>query len=140
MKHSRRVVVVALVAVTALTAVLGRGREVGAQDRGYTLVGWNNLGMHCMDADFSRLLDPAPLQHHPRPADRPLRAARGHARRGITVTYEAVADPDRLDQHAPRSARPTSGTTSLALFGAAPAPDLGLAGFACPAPPTRRSR
>jgi len=22
---------------------------------GYTVVGWNNLGMHCMDADFSVL-------------------------------------------------------------------------------------
>ena len=59
----------------------------------YTLVGWNNLGMHCMDPDYqvfallppyntfqAQLVDPSGQL-----VDAP---------NGITVTYEAVADPD----------------------------------------------
>ena len=59
------------------------------------LVGWNNLGMHCMDARLLRLLAPAALQHDSRPAHRPAGALWSRdPRPGITVTYEAIADPD----------------------------------------------
>jgi len=59
----------------------------------WTLVGWNNLGMHCMDADYAifsllppyntiyaQLIDPqGGLVTDPS---------------GVTITYEAVTDPD----------------------------------------------
>ena len=103
-----------------------------AQDSGYTLVGWNDLGMHCMDADYSvfsilppyntihaQLIDPSgDLVTNPS---------------GITVTYEAVADPDG-------SINVSSITKTnfwdwvTELFGASPAPDQGLAGSDMPGP------
>ncbi len=42
---------------------------------GWTVVAWNNLGMHCMDADFSRLRHPAALQHDPGARRRRVRAS-----------------------------------------------------------------
>jgi len=64
---------------------------VGAGGTGYTLVGWNNLGMHCMDADYSlfSILPPYNTIHAQ------LTDAGGNlvtAPGGITVWYEAVAD------------------------------------------------
>ncbi len=97
---------------------------------GYTLVGWNNLGMHCMDRDFSvfailppyntiytQLVDPNGLL-----VTNPT---------GIAVTYQGVADPGGSIN------RTSIGKTNfwqyvLPLFGAAPAPDVGLAGAAMP--------
>jgi PKD repeat protein len=99
---------------------------------GHTLVGWNDLGMHCMDADFevfsilppynvihAQLIDPSGnLVTNPS---------------GITVTYEGVADPGG-------SINTTSaGKTNfwdwiLGLFGVALAPDEGLAGSDMPGP------
>ncbi len=97
---------------------------------GWTLVGWNDLGMHCMDADYSvfSILPPYNTIHaHLINASGKLLPNAS----GITVTYEAVADPAG-------SINTTSqGKTNFwqyvqALYGAAPAPDLGLAGNAMP--------
>ena len=64
---------------------------------GWTVVGWNNLGMHCMDADFSvfAILPPYNTIHAQvmDPTGKPGDDS------GVTVTYQAVADSDRLDQH-----------------------------------------
>jgi hypothetical protein len=103
-----------------------------ASAAGYRLVGWNNLGMHCMDADYSvlsllppfntinaQLIDPAGN----------LVLAPGD----ITVTYEAVADADG-------SINTTSaGKTNFwdhvgSLFGATPGVDQGLFGANMPGP------
>ena len=98
----------------------------------WTLVGWNNLGMHCTDGDFSvfSLLPPyntiaaqlvdgsGQLVTNPT---------------GITVTYQAIADPDG-------SINSTSvGKLDFAdhvqeLFGVALGADQGLAGFDMPGP------
>lgn len=96
----------------------------------YTLIGWNSLGMHCMDPDYqvfallppyntiaAQLIDP----------DGKLVTAPN----GITVTYEAVADPDGSIN------RTSVGKTTFwsyvePLFGVAPAADVGLAGNAMP--------
>jgi hypothetical protein len=58
-----------------------------------TLIGWNNLGMHCMDDDYSvfSILPPYNV------IDCQLIDAQGRLvinPAGIVVTYEAVADPD----------------------------------------------
>jgi len=92
----------------------------------WTLVGWNNLGMHCMDGDYGvfSLLPPYNTIHAQ------LIDTQGHLVRdatGITVTYEAVADPDG-------SINTTSaGKTNFwqhvrALFGVDVAVDVGLKG------------
>ncbi|MDX2171110.1 MAG: Ig-like domain-containing protein [Deltaproteobacteria bacterium] len=98
----------------------------------WTLVGWNNLGMHCMDADFSLFAILPPFNTiHAQLTDAQGRLVTDPAAAGITVTYQAVADPDgsinttsvgksNFWQHAP------------ALFGAMFPSDGGLAGFAMP--------
>lgn len=96
----------------------------------WTLLGWNNLGMHCMDGDYSvfSLLPPFNTIHAQLigPDGRLVREPAG-----ITVTYEAVVDPDG-------SINTTSdGKTNFwdhaeSLFGVALPADDGLAGNAMP--------
>ena len=69
------------------------GATPGLAAANWTIVGWNNLGMHCMDSDFSffAILPPYNTIHAQ------LIDASGHLvtdGAGITVTYEAIADPD----------------------------------------------
>jgi hypothetical protein len=89
-----------------------------------SLIGWNNLGMHCMDSDFSvfAILPPYNTIHAQ------LLDASGNLvtdAAGITVTYQAVADPDG-------SINTTAvGKTNFwdyvyPLFGVALLPDTGL--------------
>src|SRR5512135_1924317 len=91
---------------------------------GWKLVAWNNLGMHCMDADFSvfsilppyntiqaQLIDPS--------------GKLVQAPAGGRVTYEAVADPTGSIN------RTSAGKTNFwsfvnALFGASLGVDTGL--------------
>lgn len=113
----------------ALLAVMSLG-NTPAWAGNWTLVGWNNLGMHCMDADFSvlSLLPPYNTIHAQ------LIDGQGHFvtnPTGITVTYEAIADPDGSINTS------SQGKTNfwqyvLPLFGAAPAVDVGLKGLAMP--------
>jgi hypothetical protein len=73
--------------------IAGITMRLQAVNGGWTLLGWNNLGMHCMDSDYSvfsilppyntinaQLIDPTgKLVTSPQ---------------GATVTYQAIADPD----------------------------------------------
>ncbi|MBI3782595.1 MAG: hypothetical protein HY270_04260 [Deltaproteobacteria bacterium] len=69
-------------------------RSVPASAANWTLVGWNNLGMHCMDADFElfSLLPPYNTIHAQLTDPQGILIADPTAA-GITVTYEAIADP-----------------------------------------------
>lgn len=99
---------------------------------GFTVVAWNNLGMHCMDADFGvfAILPPYnTIQAH-------VIDSSGHLVKSpsaVSVTYEAIADPSG-------SINTTSlGKTNfwdhvIALFGAPLAVDAGLAGKDMPGP------
>jgi hypothetical protein len=65
-----------------------------AQTTNWSVLGWNNLGMHCMDSDFSvfTILPPYNTIHA-----QVIMATNGHPRLvndagGIAVTYRAVAD------------------------------------------------
>jgi len=105
-----------------------------AQDNGWTIVGWNDLGMHCMDADYSVFSILPPYNTiHAQLIDPSGDLVTDPSAMGITVTYEAVADPDG-------SINTTSvGKTDFwdwvtQLFGASPAPDQGLAGSDMPGP------
>ncbi len=111
--------------------ILGTSLILPAQgNEEWTLIAWNDLGMHCMDADYAvfsilppfntihaQLIDPSgALIENPG---------------GISVTYEGLADPAG-------SKNTTSiGKTNFwdhvaALYGADPAPDEGLAGHDMP--------
>ena len=112
------------------TTAIGLATPAGAAS--YTVVGWNNLGMHCMDGDFSVLsLLPPYNTIHAQVIDPTGARVTDPAAAGITVTYEAIADSSG-------SINTTSqGKTNfwqyvLALFGAAPAIDVGLTGVRMP--------
>lgn len=122
--RSRKVLILICtsIAVFALQAHAGTGKP--------TLIGWNNLGMHCMDDDYSVFSILPPFNT----IDAQLIDANGKLvlnPAGFSVTYEAVADPDG-----------SFNTTSLGktnfwdhafdLFGATLSPDVGLTGLKMP--------
>jgi hypothetical protein len=98
----------------------------------WTLVGWNNLGMHCMDADFSVFSILPPYNTiHAQLVDPSGLLVTDAAARGVTVTYQAVADP------ALSINRTSAGKTNFwdfvkPLFGADIPVDMGLAGHGMP--------
>jgi len=120
------------IAVIWMTSAPMAGAVDGDGPGTMTLIGWNDLGMHCMDADYSVMAILPPYNTiHAQLIDSSgnLVTVPG----GITVTYEAVADPAG-------SINTTSvGKTNfwdyvLGLFGVSPAPNEGLAGFDMPGP------
>ncbi len=126
-----KLVLVATVAAlaSAIVAAPLAGSPSPSAAPGTRLLGWNNLGMHCMDADYGvfSILPPYNTIHAQLVREgRLVRSANG-----VTVTYEAVAD-------ATGSINTTSvGKTAFwthvgELFGASPAPDTGLAGASMP--------
>ncbi len=127
MKRSALLALAVVVLVLATTAAYAADPATG-----YTLVGWNNLGMHCMDADFQvfTILPPYNVIHAQ------LIDANGHfVTNGASyvVTYQAVADPKGSVNSS------SVGKTNFwqfvgPLFGATPAPDMGLAGYGMPGP------
>jgi PKD repeat protein len=113
-----------------IVAMLAAAPFATAQGSGYTLIGWNDLGMHCMDADYSvfSILPPYNVIHAQLidpsgnlvtdPGD-------------ITVTYEAIADPNGSINTS------SVGKTDfwdwvMQLFGVQLSPDQGLAGSDMP--------
>ena len=114
----------AVLIAAALPAFAGGGQ--------WTVVAWNNLGMHCMDDDYSVFSILPPFNT----INAQVMDAAGHlvidpAAAGITVTYHSVANPDG-----------SINTTALnktnfyeyaaVLFGANLSVDQGLAGKSLP--------
>ncbi len=130
-----------LLPILLLAALLGPLPGLaGPGGTGYTLVGWNDLGMHCMDADYSvfSILPPFNTIHAQ------LIDARGNlvvSPGTITVTYQAVADPQGSFNSTSKD-KTNYWPFAKALYGADVAVDQGLAGFAMPglanAPQTMR--
>ena len=92
----------------------------------YTLVAWNDLGMHCVDGkDYSvfSILPPYNNLH----AHLINRAATSNKQvtSGVTLTYEAVADTSG-SINTSSAGKTNFWTWVQALFGANPAPDHGL--------------
>ncbi|HEY5996633.1 MAG TPA: hypothetical protein VIU29_06395 [Candidatus Deferrimicrobiaceae bacterium] len=95
----------------------------------HALVAWNDLGMHCMDNDYSVFAILPPYNNlHAQLVDR---RTGGLVTSGVTVTYEAVADT-----HGSIDTTVTGKTNFwdyvLKLFGASPAAGIGLAGNPAP--------
>jgi hypothetical protein len=113
----------AVVQITVQAATLPPGGS--ATLSGYTLLAWNDLGMHCMDGDYSVFAILPPFNN--------LRAQLVNntstqvVTQGVSLSYEAMADPDG-------SINSRSGNKSnfwqyaKALFGVEPAPETGLTG------------
>ena len=59
----------------------------------YTLVGWNNLGMHCMDSDYSVFSVLPPYNTINAQVIRGVNGTAAIVSNGIGITYQAVADP-----------------------------------------------
>ena len=96
----------------------------------YSLLAWNDLGMHCMDGkDYSvfSILPPFNNLHA-----QLVNASTGKAvTSGVTLTYEAVADPTGSINT--RSAGKTNFWNWVStIYGASPAPNVGLTGNATP--------
>jgi hypothetical protein len=114
-----------------LTLFVFLSAPIAGAATGYKLIGWNDLGMHCMDGeDFSvfgvlppantvvaQLIDPS--------------GKRVKSPSGITVTYQAVADP-RGSINTSSYAKTNFWQFAQQLWGAVLAPDVGLKGFAMP--------
>ncbi|MCP5532628.1 MAG: hypothetical protein H7A49_09410 [Akkermansiaceae bacterium] len=97
-----------------------------------TLIGWNNLGMHCMDDDYSVFSILPPFNTF----DAHLIDAQGHLvtdPAGIVVTYEGVADPDG-SINTTSVGKTTFWDYTTDYFGVALPPDTGLTGKTMPGP------
>jgi hypothetical protein len=97
----------------------------------WKLIGWNDLGMHCMDGkDYSIYSILPPFNtFHAQLLDQSGKLVRNGS--SVRLTYEAVADPTGSIN------RSTSGKTNfwnyvLPLYGVSVPPDAGLAGYRMP--------
>ncbi len=104
------------------------GTDTGSVDPDFTLLAWNDLGMHCMDSDYSvfSILPPYNVLHA-----QLVSKTTGIVTSNITLTYESYRDPQG-------SINTTSeGKTNFwnyvePLYGATPAVDTGLTGNTTP--------
>ncbi len=122
----RRLAICILGLALGISAFALQGEAVNG---GYTLLAWNNLGMHCMDSDYSvfSILPPYNV------INAQLIDANGRLVRtaGITVTYEAIEDLDG-SINATSTDKTNFWQFVGALFGASLAVDYGLAGYNMP--------
>ena len=120
--RDRTQTVVVQITVQAATNTGGGGTTTQS---GYTLLAWNDLGMHCMDGDFS-VFSILPPYNNLR-AQLVNNTSTQVVTQGVSLTYEAMADPDG-------SVNSTSYNKSnfwqyaKSLFGVDLATDTGLAG------------
>ena len=93
------------------------------------IFGWNNLGMHCMDSDYSVFSILPPYN-----TIEAQLIVNGHlltVSNGYTITYQAVADPSG-SFNSTAMGKGNYYDYAAALYGAVLAPDGGLAGWAMP--------
>ena len=97
----------------------------------YVLIAWNDLGMHCTDGgDFAVSTILPPYNNlHAQLKDRAGKLITNPA--GITVSYQAVADPTG-SINVTSVGKTNFWTYMSVLFGVSQAPDVGLAGKAMP--------
>ena len=96
----------------------------------YSLLAWNDLGMHCMDGkDYSvfSILPPFNNLHA-----QLVNASTGKAvTTNVTLTYEAVADPTG-SINTSSAGKTNFWSWAKVIYGANPAPDVGLTGNTTP--------
>ena len=95
----------------------------------HALVAWNDLGMHCMDNDYSVFSILPPYNNlHAQLVDR---ATGRMVTSGVTLTYEATSDT-RGSVNSTSAGKTNFWTYVQALFGVSPPVDMGLAGNPAP--------
>jgi hypothetical protein len=116
---------------TLFCLLLGTGiQPLHAGTNGWTLIGWNDLGMHCMDgSDYSLFSVLPPFNTFQ--AQLIYRGKLITNASGFSVTYEALADPDGSFNSTSQD-KINFWQYAGQLFGASLAGDMGLAGFAMP--------
>jgi len=105
--------------------------NVQAGGGNWTLLGWNNLGMHCMDDDYEVFSILPPFNT----VNVQLVDANGKLVRnpqGIVVTYEAVADPAGSINRTSLGKTNFWSTASLMYGTGLTVPDVGLTGLRMP--------
>ncbi|TCJ13035.1 hypothetical protein EZJ19_10730 [Parasulfuritortus cantonensis] len=91
----------------------------------YTLLAWNDLGMHCMDGDYSVFAILPPYNNlHAQLVDSGTNKL---VTQGVTLTYEAMADADG-SINTISSTKTNFWQYVENFFGVSPAPDTGLTG------------
>jgi uncharacterized protein (TIGR03437 family) len=96
----------------------------------YTIVGWNDLGMHCMDGDYSVYAILPPYNTiHAQLIDASGKLVKSPG--AITVTYQAVADPSG-SINTTSSAKTNFWKFAKAIFGADLPAETGLTGNRMP--------
>jgi hypothetical protein len=130
-RRSRPVLFV-LGALLLLSWAAGARGQLTSAATGWKVIGWNNLGMHCDDADYAVFSTLPPFNTVvAQVIDATGRRVTSPA--GVTVTYEAVADPwGSIDTT-------SQGKTNFwdrapQLFRVRLPVDVGLAGFEMPGP------
>ena len=127
-RFSRRTAARSAVAVAILLGlVVGGGlRLAGQTASGWKVVAWNNLGMHCMDADFGVFAILPPYNTIPAHV---VDSAGNLVKSGqnVRVTYRAVADPTN-SINTTSAGKTNFWTYVQALFGATLPVDAGLVG------------
>ena len=100
----------------------------------YKLIGWNDLGMHCLDGkDYSVFAVLPPFNTiHAHLVD--MSGALVTSPGGFTVTYQAVADPMTNTLNTTSVAKTNFWTYAQALGFGSLAADVGLKGYAMPGP------
>ena len=100
----------------------------------WTLTGWNNLGMHCMDDDYSVFSILPPFNTvNAQLLDQNGKLVSDPAALGISVTYAAVADPDG-SINSTSAGKSNFWEFAAATFGVPLPVDAGLGGKAMPGP------
>ena len=96
----------------------------------WTVIGWNDLGMHCMDADYSVFAILPPFNTiHAQVIGPDGKLVAGAVGVGYRATNDATGSITTSS-----IGRTGFWATCPQIFGAAPAPDQGLAGFLMPGP------
>lgn len=97
----------------------------------YTLLAWNDLGMHCMDGrDYSVFSILPPYNNlHAQLIDTTNNQV---VSQGVTLTYESLADPTTGSINTISSTKTNFWQYVAALFGSNVAPDVGLTGSKAP--------
>ncbi len=119
-----------VVLILSLCVSLPLPAQNAAAKAHYTVLAWNDLGMHCMDKDYSAFGVLPPFNNlHVQLIDNTGKLVRSST--GFTITYQGMAD-------ATGSITTTSASHTnfwqyvLPIFGASPHPDMGLAGQGMP--------
>ena len=114
--------------VVALSLFAGSPAEAGNGQ--WTLLGWNNLGMHCMDDDYSVFTILPPFNT----VDAQLINSQGKLMTvptGLMLSYEAVADLDG-SINTISTGKSNFWDFATAAYGVALAPEAGLGGTSMP--------